>query len=109
MLYVWYPKNRTDLNTIHEENDVIGLEELARVKAQLKRGKQEIIYSYQEIIGLLSRDHKTPIKRLQDLFNYEDGTPKSLYDSLRSLRDPASRSFITGLLQDSYQEIIGLL
>ena len=39
MLYVWYPKNRTDLNTIHEENDVIGPEELARVKAQLKRGK----------------------------------------------------------------------
>ena len=23
MLYVWYPKNRTDLNIIHEENDVI--------------------------------------------------------------------------------------
>ena len=39
MLYVWYPKNKTDLNTIHEENDVIGLEELARVKAQLKWGK----------------------------------------------------------------------
>ena len=39
MRYVWYPKNRMDLNTIHEENDVIGLEELARVKAQLKRGK----------------------------------------------------------------------
>ena len=39
MLYVWYPKNRTDLNTIHEENDVIGQEELARVKAQLKWGK----------------------------------------------------------------------
>ena len=38
MLYVWYPKNRTDLNTIHKENDVIGLEELARVKAQLKQG-----------------------------------------------------------------------
>ena len=28
-----------DLNTIHDENDVIGQEELARVKAQLKRGK----------------------------------------------------------------------
>ena len=27
MLYVWYPKNRTDLNTIHEKNDVIGSEE----------------------------------------------------------------------------------
>ena len=40
MLYVWYPKNRTDLNVIHEENDVIETqEELARVKAQLKRGK----------------------------------------------------------------------
>ena len=39
MLYVWYPKNRTDLNTTHEENDVIGPEELARVKAQLKWGK----------------------------------------------------------------------
>ena len=39
MLYMWYPKTRTDLNTIHEENDVISLEELARVKAQLKWGK----------------------------------------------------------------------
>ena len=27
------------MNTIHEGNDVIGPEELARVKAQLKRGK----------------------------------------------------------------------
>ena len=39
MLYVWYPKNRMDLNTFHEENDVIGLEELAEVKEKLKRGK----------------------------------------------------------------------
>ena len=39
MLYVWYPKNRTDLNTIHEENDVIETRELVRVKVQLKRGK----------------------------------------------------------------------
>ena len=39
MLYVWYPKNRTDLNTIHEKNDIIGPEELARVKAELKWGK----------------------------------------------------------------------
>ena len=36
LLYVWHPKNRTVLNTIHEENDVIEMEELARVKAQLK-------------------------------------------------------------------------
>ena len=39
MLYVWYPKNRTDLNIIHEDNDVIEMGELARVKAQLKRRK----------------------------------------------------------------------
>ena len=39
MLYVWYPKNRTDLNANHEENDVIGPGELARVKETLKRGK----------------------------------------------------------------------
>ena len=39
MLYAWYPKNRTDMNTIHEENDIIETEELARIKAQLKRGK----------------------------------------------------------------------
>ena len=43
MLYVWYPKNRTDLNTIHEENDIIGPEELARVKAQLKQGKHTCV------------------------------------------------------------------
>ena len=39
MLYIWYLKNRTDFNVIHEENDVIGLEELARVKAELKQRK----------------------------------------------------------------------
>ena len=40
MLYVWYPKNKTEFNVIHKENDVIEMGELARVKAQLKRGKQ---------------------------------------------------------------------
>ena len=43
MLYVWYPKNRTDLNTIHEENDVIEMGELARVKEKLKRGKHNCV------------------------------------------------------------------
>ena len=32
-------KKEMDLNTIHEGNDVIGQEELAKVQAQLKRGK----------------------------------------------------------------------
>ena len=39
MFYVWYPRNRTDLNIIHEENDVIEMGELARVKEALKWGK----------------------------------------------------------------------
>ena len=39
MLYVWYLKNRMDLNTIREENDVIGPKKLARVKVELKQGK----------------------------------------------------------------------
>ena len=39
VLYVWYPKNRTDPKIIHEENDVIETEELATVKAELKQGK----------------------------------------------------------------------
>ena len=26
MLYIWYPKNRTDLNAIHEENDIIEIQ-----------------------------------------------------------------------------------
>ena len=39
MLYIWYPKNRTDLKVIHEENDIIETEELARVKEKIKWGK----------------------------------------------------------------------
>ena len=86
MLYVWYPKNRKDLNTIHEENDIIETGELARVKAQLKRGKHTCLIMrmehpraykicwvskqgcYKTLINLLSRDHKTLIKRLQDSY-----------------------------------------
>ena len=40
MIYIWYPKNQTDLSVIHEENDVIETqEELARIKKKLKQGK----------------------------------------------------------------------
>ena len=48
LLNVWYPKNRMDLNTIHEENDVIGLEGLAGVKAELKWGKHTCLYMRME-------------------------------------------------------------
>ena len=82
MLYVWYPKSRTDLNAIQEENDVIEMGELARVKEKVKWGKHTCLImrmehprAYQihcvkrshslcqEIIRLLIRDHKTPDKR----------------------------------------------
>ena len=48
VLYVWYPKNRTDLNTIHKENDIIVPGELARVKAQLKWGKHTCLFMRME-------------------------------------------------------------
>ena len=79
MIYIWYPKNRTDLNAIYEENDIIETpEELARVKAQLKRGKHICLImtmKHQEpmrftefynsfVTKLLIRDCSTPIKRL---------------------------------------------
>ena len=48
VLHVWYPKNRADLNTIHEENDIIETGELVRVKAQLKRGKHTCLIMWME-------------------------------------------------------------
>ena len=39
MIYIWDPKNGTDMNAIHEENDVIEKGELVNVKKQLKQGK----------------------------------------------------------------------
>ena len=40
MIYIWYLKNRTDLNVIHEENDISEMqEELVNVRKQLKWGK----------------------------------------------------------------------
>ena len=115
MLYIWYPKNRTDLNTIHEENDVIGLEELARVKAELKRGKHTCLIMRTEhpraymirprfmefynrtVTRLLSRDHKTPVSRL--------------WDSYQEIIRLLSTDYSTPIkrLRDSYQEIMRLL
>ena len=40
MLYVWYPKEKTDLKTINEENDVIETEqELHNIRKTLKENK----------------------------------------------------------------------
>ena len=83
MLYIWYPKNGTDLNTIHEENDVIETsEELVNVKKQLKLGKCTCLIMRMEhpraygircnktvtrlLSALLSRDYSTSVKRIPD-------------------------------------------
>ena len=89
MIYVWYPKNRKDMNTIHEENDVIKTEELVNVKAQLNWGKHTCLIMRMEhprelmkfvefynwtvtrlLSALLSTDYSTLIKRLQH--SYQD-------------------------------------
>ena len=48
MLYIWFPKNRTDLNIIHEENDIIETEELVNVKEKLKWGKHTCLITRME-------------------------------------------------------------
>ena len=88
MLYVWYPKHRTGLNTIHKENDVIETpKELANVKKQLKQGKHTCLIMRMEhpravmrfvefcnktvtrlLSALLLRDYSTPVKRLQHFY-----------------------------------------
>ena len=69
-------KNRTDLNTIHEENDVIGPEELARVKAQLKQGKHTCL--------IMRMEHpRAYIKRLQHSYKFPINSYKSLIKRLQ--------------------------
>ena len=68
MLYAWYPKNRTDLNTIHKENDIIETkEELARVKAELKLGKHTCLimrWNTQELIRFIEFYNRTVTRLL---------------------------------------------
>ena len=90
MLYIWYPKNRTDLNTIHEENDIIEMGKFARVKEALKRGKHTEEWNTQEVIRfvefynrtvtrLLSRDCRTPTANVcQPWTNYLNNGNKYL-------------------------------
>ena len=67
-----YYKNRTDLYIIHEENDVIETEKLARVKKQLNLGEHACLIMRMdqprayEIRWVLQQNcYKTPINRLQ--------------------------------------------
>ena len=43
-IFTWYPKERGDMKTIHEENDVLTNNELIVVKEHLKNVKQSCLY-----------------------------------------------------------------
>ena len=43
-MFVWYPKERTDLKMIHDENNVLTDNELVIVKGLLKESKHACLY-----------------------------------------------------------------
>ena len=43
-IFVWYPKERGDLKTIHDENDVLTDDELVVVRELLKKLKHACLY-----------------------------------------------------------------
>ena len=43
-IFTWYPKERGDMRTIHEENDVLTNDELIVVKEHLKNVEQACLY-----------------------------------------------------------------
>ena len=51
MLYIWYPKNRTDLNIIHEENDVIETQEELAYLLNYEDGTPKSLWGRCAILG----------------------------------------------------------
>ena len=43
-IFVWYPKARTDLKTIHDENSVLTDDELVVVRGILRKSKHACLY-----------------------------------------------------------------
>ena len=43
-IFVWYPKKRADLKTIHDENDVLTDHELVIVRGILRKSKHACLY-----------------------------------------------------------------
>ena len=44
VIFVWYPKERADLQTIHHENDVLTDDELVAVRGILRKSKHACLY-----------------------------------------------------------------
>ena len=45
--FVWYPKKRADLKTIHDENDVLTDDELIGVRGILRKSRHACLYIYE--------------------------------------------------------------
>ena len=43
-IFMWYPKERGDLKTIHDENDVFADDELVVVRSILRKSKHACLY-----------------------------------------------------------------
>lgn len=43
MLYVWYPKCKSDMKVIFDENDVMDVDDEVKVKKELKSGKYKCL------------------------------------------------------------------
>ena len=53
-VFMWYPKVRTDLKTIHDENDVLTDDELVAAWGLLRKSKHASLYIYKMniLVGL---------------------------------------------------------
>ena len=47
-IFVWYPKERGDIKTIHEENDVLTDDELVAAREFFKKSKYGCLYIQNE-------------------------------------------------------------
>ena len=47
-IFVWYPKERTDLRTIHDENDVLTDDELVVARKFFKKSEYACLYIQNE-------------------------------------------------------------
>ena len=52
-IFVWYPKERTDLRTIHDENDVLTDDELVVARTFFKKSKYACLYIRIELLNYI--------------------------------------------------------
>ena len=63
-IFVWYPKARADLKTIHDENDVLADDELVVARNFLKKSRHGCLYIQNELPQGFKRLNQKSQKRL---------------------------------------------